>query len=159
MGNIFLPSIFGKYQRCSQLLIKSCRSWSCKHRHSFHLLLCVAGVHRGCKWNGVNFNVWSFVTQSEKQSFWQRIFSWCKGNIRGEGGMLISPPFWRELQKEASKGVCSLKRNWKTRPCLVSHSVVCFPPFLIINILSNLMIFDDLMYSTGQRGESELDHL
>lgn len=72
--------------------------------------------------------------------------------------MLISLPFWETLQKEASKGVCSLKRNWKTRS-LVSHSVICLPPFLIIDILSNLMMFDDLMCSTGEWGESELGHL
>lgn len=69
MDNIFLavnlwkvPEMFRAFDQKLQILELS-------HRHFIHLLLCVAGVHGGCNWNGMNFNVWSFVTQSEKWSF------------------------------------------------------------------------------------------
>lgn len=133
MCNIVLASVFEKYLTCSEVLIKICRSWS-YHIGISSIYCCVLLKFRGCKWNGVNFNVWSFVTQSEKWSFWQRIFSWCKGDIRGEGGVLISLLLWGELQKEASKRLQSIKElENKVCCCLVLRSVICFPPFLTID--------------------------
>lgn len=53
---IVLASVFGKYQTRSELLIKICRSWG-YHIGISSIYCCVLLKFRGCKLNGVNFNV------------------------------------------------------------------------------------------------------